>query len=733
MENQRPTPFEARIEHARLRDQIGRWDIAYHTKDDPEVADDVYDTAKRRLLAIEAWFPELATPDSPSRKVGAPAADGFGKVRHLVPMLSLDNAFTDDDVREFEGRIRRFLALGPDTVIAMVAEPKIDGLSISLRYEDGHFVQGATRGDGQEGEDVTANLLTLAQLPRTLTDAPKVVEVRGEVYMTKADFLALNRRQEEMGAKLFANPRNAAAGSLRQLDPRITATRPLSLFAYAMGDVSEPVADSHWGLLERLRHWGFPVNPLIRHCLGVDQLLDFYAHVGNERAALDYDIDGVVYKVDRFDWQQRLGFVSRSPRWATAHKFPAEQARTLLKAIHISVGRTGVLTPWAELDPINVGGVVVSQATLHNEDDIARKDIRAGDWVIIQRAGDVIPQVVGPAPDMPRGPVVFSMPRTLTPPDGDHPVCPVCGSHARRLDGEVAWRCTGGLVCGAQATERLIHFASRNAFDIEGLGEKNIAFLWHIGRIKSPADIFRLQAVEDAIPEDKKALWKSKSKDKLPADLSQDMQAFHRSRLGTLPLIAFAGWQDKSISKLFAAIETRRTIALERLIFALGIPQVGETTAKRLARHYLNVHRWRDAMITAILRENDAYHELVGIEDIGPSVAGDILDFFAEEHNLAALDDLLGQLTVTDAQPPASAGDSPVAGKSVVFTGELTLMTRAEAKARAETLGAKVVGSVSKKTDYVVAGPGAGSKLDQAQKLGLAILDEQQWLELIGG
>ncbi|MEW5727282.1 MAG: NAD-dependent DNA ligase LigA, partial [Pseudomonadota bacterium] len=681
------TPFEARIEHSQLVETVRRWDAAYHTHDAPEVDDATYDAAKRRLEAIEARFPELATAASPTRTVGAAPAEGFGKVRHALPMLSLDNAFDDDDAREFVNRIRRFLALAPDQPVALAAEPKIDGLSISLRYENGRFVQGATRGDGTEGEDVTANLMTLADVPKEIAGAPKVLEVRGEVYMTKADFAALNARQQAQGGKTFANPRNAAAGSLRQLDPRVTATRPLSLFAYALGEVSEPVADTHSHFLDRLRGWGFKVNPLATLCPDLDALLAFYHRVGDERAGLPYDIDGVVYKVDRFDWQARLGMKERSPRWAIAHKFPAEQATTFLKDIKISVGRTGVLTPWADLEPVNVGGVVVARATLHNEDDVRRKDIRAGDTVIIQRAGDVIPQVVGPVPGKPRGPAEFSMVAALTPPGGDHPVCPVCGSHAERVEGMAAWRCTGGLVCPAQAAERLIHFASRDAFDIEGLGEKNVAFLLEKGFVATPADIFRLR---------------------------------ERNERTLQRLENFEGWGKKSVEKLFAAIDSRRVIPLERLIYSLGIPQVGEATAKRLARHYGSFGHWRECMLAAVPRENDAYHELISVEDIGPSVATDILGFFAEEHNLAALDDLVAQLAeVSEARRPATA--SPVAGKAVVFTGTLTTMTRAEAKARAESLGAKVVGSVSRKTDYVVAGAEAGSKLAEAEKHGVAV------------
>lgn len=684
-----PSPLEARIEHGRLAEQVARWDRLYHTEDAPEVDDATYDAAKRRLLEIEAAYPELAAA-SPTARVGAAVAEGFGKVRHAVPMLSLDNAFSDDDVREFEGRIRRFLALAPDQPIDFVAEPKIDGLSISLRYENGRFVQGATRGDGTEGEDVTANLLTLSTLPRVIAGAPAVLEVRGEVYMTKADFLALNQRQEAAGDKVFANPRNAAAGSLRQLDPKVTATRPLSLFTYALGDSSDGIADSHWHFLEKLTAWGFPTNPLATRCTGAEAALAFYAEIGAKRAALPYDIDGIVYKVDRFDWQQRLGFVSRSPRWAVAHKFPAEQATTVLERIEIQVGRTGALTPVAHLTPVNVGGVVVSRATLHNEDEIARKDVREGDTVIVQRAGDVIPQVVGPVPDKrPAGAQPFAFPDT----------CPVCGSHAVRGADEAIRRCTGGLTCGAQVKERLRHFVSRNAFDIEGLGDENIEFLVDGGWISKPADIFRLE---------------------------------EKNRTGLQRLQNFKGWGEKKVTKLFAAIAARRTIALERFIFGLGIRQVGEATAKRLARHYGSLGAWRQAMLDAVPRENEAYHDLISIEDIGPSVATDILTFFDEAHNLAALDDLAAQVAVQDAAQPVST-QSPVTGKAVVFTGELTAMTRAEAKARAEALGAKVVGSVSKKTDYVVAGPGAGSKLAEAQKLGITVLSEEEWLALIGG
>ena len=689
---------EAAAELARLALVIGRFDRAYHVLDAPLVSDAEYDALVRRNAAIEARFPDLVRPDSPSRRVGATAAEGFGKIRHAVPMLSLDNAFEDGDVRDFVARIRRFLGLDEASPVAMMAEPKIDGLSISLRYEDGHFIQGATRGDGDVGEDVTRNLLTLAQVPRRIVGAPAVLEVRGEVYMTKADFLSLNQRQEQSGGKPFANPRNAAAGSLRQLDPAVTATRPLSLFAYAAGEISEPIAQTHGQFLDRLREWGFPVNPLIRRCDGVQDLLTFQTETGEARADLPYDIDGVVYKVDRLDWQERLGMKERSPRWAIAHKFAAQQARTRLLAIHISVGRTGVLTPWAELEPVNVGGVVVAKATLHNEDDIARKDIRAGDWVILQRAGDVIPQVVGPAPQSPRGAHAFSMLAALSQ-NGDHPVCPECGSHAVRVEGEAAWRCTGGLICPAQATERLIHFASRDAFDIEGLGEKNVRFLWEKGFVRTPADIFRLEETN------------SRRLDRLEN---------------------FDGWGKRSVDKLFAAITQRRTVGLDRVVYALGIPQVGAATAKRLARHYGSADGWIAAMDRLAQGDAEAQAELLSIEDIGPGVAGDIAEFFAEPHNRQALDALREVVVIGDVAAGTSVA-SPISGKSVVFTGTLATMTRPEAKARAESLGARVMGSVSKKTDYLVAGADPGSKATDAQALGVTVLTEAQWLDLISG
>ncbi|HEX6980336.1 MAG TPA: NAD-dependent DNA ligase LigA [Alphaproteobacteria bacterium] len=683
------TREQAEVELARLAAEIARHDRLYYQKDAPEISDAEYDALRQRNSAIEARFPDLVRPDSPSLRVGAAPTTAFSKVRHALPMLSLDNAFTEEDVRGFADRIRRFLGLKADSPIELVAEPKIDGLSISLRYENGKFVQGATRGDGEVGEDVTANLKTVEQIPAYIKGRriPTVLEVRGEIYMQRSDFLRLNERRAAAGEPLFANPRNAAAGSLRQLDPSITATRPLCFFAYALGQVSETVARSHWELLGQLRDWGFPVNPLAKLCADVDMALAVYREIGDHRAGLRYDIDGVVYKVNRFDWQERLGTVSRAPRWAIAHKFPAEQARTVLKAITIQVGRTGVLTPVAELEPVTVGGVVVSRATLHNEDEIKRKDVRIGDTVIVQRAGDVIPQIVGVViSERPKNAEPFRFP--------DH--CPVCGSQAVRIDGEAARRCTGGLICSAQATERLRHFVSRNAFDIEGLGEKHIEAFHRDGLIRTPGDIFRLSHHAAAIE-------------------------------------AREGWGKRSVERLLNAIELRRRISLDRFIFALGIRQVGEATARLLARHYRSLAQWRRAMEEAAKDpDGDAAHELDAISQIGPSVAADIRAFFAEPHNREMLDDLEREIDVEELTVQARAANSPVAGKTVVFTGTLETMTRAEAKARAEALGCNVTESVSKKTDYVVVGSDPGSKATKARALGVRTLSEQDWLKLIG-
>jgi DNA ligase (NAD+) len=694
------TPEEAAAELARLAKTIAHHNKRYYADDAPEVTDAEYDALMRRNRAIEAQFPELIRADSPSRHVGTAPSSGFRKVKHLRPMLSLENAFDDDDVRDFFAGVRNFikeLRDDPTIPIEVVAEPKIDGLSISLLYEDGKFVRGATRGDGAVGEDVTDNLKTIAVLPQSLKGtAPAVMEVRGEVYMEKAEFLAMNERRAEHGESVFANPRNAAAGSLRQLDVSITASRPLKLFCYALGEVAETVAETHWDFLERLRGWGFPVNPQSRLCPTIEDALAFHHDIGEGRALLPYDIDGVVYKIDRFDWQARLGMVSRAPRWALAHKFPAEQATTVLNSIEISVGRTGVLTPWASLAPVNVGGVIVARATLHNEDEIHRKGFRDGDTVVIQRAGDVIPQVVSVVEEKrPADSVEFSMAAKLTPPGGDHPECPICHSLAIREEGQAAWRCTGGLVCPAQGVERLIHFGSRLAFDIDGFGEKNVAAFYADGLIRTPADIFRLR------------------------DHAEDI----RTR---------EGWGETSTRNLIEAIDRRRTIGLDRLIYSLGIRQVGEATAKLLARHYGNFERWQTAMIEAGDPESDAYRDLTNISQIGESVAGDIIAFFREEHNREAITDLVAQLDTIEEVAAPTQSTTALAGKTVVFTGTLEKLTRFEAKARAESLGAKVASSVSAKTDYVVIGADAGSKAEKAKALGVTTLSEDEFLALTG-
>lgn len=683
------TPLDASAELARLAREIARHDRAYHQKDAPVVTDAEYDALKRRNAAIEARFPDLARADSPSQKIGAAPAAGFAKVRHAVPMLSLGNAFSDEDVADFLDGIRRFLKLPDGLTIELVAEPKIDGLSVSLRYENGQFVSGATRGDGETGEDITRNLLTIKDLPRRLKDraVPNIIDVRGEVYMKKADFLSLNERQEKEGGKLFANPRNAAAGSVRQLDPAVTARRPLSLLAYAWGEISgEPGWDTQAEFYERLKSWGLPVNPEAKICPDAAATLGFYRALEEKRSGLAYEIDGVVYKVNRLDWQRRLGFVSRAPRWAIAHKFPAERATTTVEAIKIQVGRTGVLTPVAELAPVGVGGVTVSRATLHNEDYIRDLDVRVGDTVVIQRAGDVIPQVLEVAADKrPKAAEAFSFPDR----------CPECGSHAVREEGEAARRCTGGLICPAQGVERLRHFVSRLAFDIEGLGEKHIEAFWAEGLIKTPADLFRLKKAQSQIA-------------------------------------AREGWGEKSAANVMAAIEARRTISLARFIYALGIPQVGEATGKRLARHYGSFKAWWTAMLAAAEPESEAYKDLRAIEDIGPSVAADLVEFAAERHNREAVNDLTNEVAIEDFVAPRATKDSPIAGKTVVFTGTLARMSRDEAKARAEAMGAKVSGSVSAKTDLVVVGADAGSKAKKARELGVKTIDEDEWVRMSG-
>ncbi len=683
------TPLDVGAELAALAKEIAAHDLAYHQKDSPTISDSDYDALRKRNDAIEALYPDYIRDDSPSKRVGAEVATGFSKVTHAQPMLSLGNVFSEDDYREFVDGVRRFLKElkdDPSIPLEMVAEPKIDGLSISLRYEKGVFVQAATRGDGTTGEDVTANVRTLKGLRQKLpNDVPDILEVRGEVYMSSEDFLRLNAAQEKAGGKVFANPRNAAAGSLRQLDSSITAKRPLSYFAYALGEVSAPFADTHWGVLEKLKGWGFPVNSETRVCADTETVLAFYDGMNEERGSLGYDIDGIVYKVNRLDFQERLGFVSRAPRWAIAHKFPAEKATTTLNAIDIQVGRTGTLTPVARLEPVTVGGVVVSNATLHNEDEIQRKDVRIGDTVVIQRAGDVIPQVVE----------VVTEKRTQNSKPFKFPdICPECGSRAAREEGEVARRCTGGLVCPAQALERLKHFVSRNAFDIEGMGGKHVEGFIAEGLIKSPADIFRLSKHAEAI---------SKRE----------------------------GWGGKSVENLINSIDERRVMPLDRFIYALGIRQVGQATAKLLAKQYGSLSTWRDAMRAAKIHGSEAIGDLTNIDGIGPSVAEDLIAFFDEGHNRDVVADLEEQLTIEDYIAP-DIGSSPVAGKTVVFTGSLETMSRSEAKARAENLGAKVAGSVSKKTDYVVIGADAGSKARKAQELGVTCLSEQEWLDMAG-
>jgi DNA ligase (NAD+) len=776
------TEAQARAELARLAMEIAYHDTKYHGEDEPEISDADYDALRRRNDAIEAQFPGLVRSDSPSKKVGSGVKQSkFSKVTHARPMLSLDNAFNDDDVAEFEGRIRRFLGVSDSETVVLTAEPKIDGLSLALRYEKGQLVQAATRGDGTVGEDVTINARTISNVPHKLSGEnwPDVIEVRGEVYMGKADFTELNKRQEDVGDKVFANPRNAAAGSLRQLDVSITKSRPLKFFAYAWGEASDLPANTQMGMVELFRTWGFDVNPLMQSFEGAKGVVEHYKLIESQRASLDYDIDGVVYKADRLDWQSRLGMVARAPRWAIAHKFPAEKATTKLLGIDIQVGRTGALTPVAKLEPVTVGGVVVSNATLHNRDEIERLDARVGDTVVIQRAGDVIPQVVSIVSEKRQESATkFAFPET----------CPACGSHAEAEDDDVVVRCTGGLICPAQQVERLRHFVSRGALDIEGLGTKQVEQLFEREWIKEPADIFKLTERNSA---EGGALQK------------------------------WEGWGDLSVNNLFAAIDDRRSIDFHRLIFGLGIPGIGLETAKLLARHFetvegltayldtgedilrvlgaqLSVHevsavnycllafghlkdfetaltptdlfsagegitaivskrlarmeagtlkadnirisRLRTVAgletrkltldITALRTLRDHNAKLTDIDGIGGDVVQSLADFYLEEKNRAVWANLVEQLKVKALE--AQASDSPVSGKTVVFTGTLVEMTRAEAKARAESLGAKVAGSVSKKTDILIAGPGAGSKLKKATDLGVLVMSEEEWLAHIG-
>ena len=697
------TAKQAKAEHARLTAEIAQHDKRYYQEDRPSITDAEYDELRARYNAIEERFPDLRTLESLSLKVGAAPSGKFKKVRHALPMLSLDNAFSDEDVVDFVARIRRFLKLDESEKIAFSAEPKIDGLSMSLRYEGGELVTAATRGDGTEGEDVTANIRTLDDVPQKLKGkaVPKVCEVRGEVYMTKRAFLQLNERQKAAGGQIFANPRNSAAGSLRQKDPSITASRPLGFFAYGWGEMSDMPADTQTGAIKWFEACGFKTNPLTRLCRSTDELIAFHRKIEEGRARLDYDIDGVVYKIDRIDWQERLGFVSRTPRWAVAHKFPAERATTVMRDVLITVGRTGVLTPTAQLEPVGIGGVVVSMATLHNEDYIKGvggkgeslregRDIRIGDTVIVQRAGDVIPQIVDVVIDRrPKDAKPYKFPRK----------CP-CYLHTDVVREETATgeegaraRCTGEFACPFQKIEHLKLFCSRRAFDIEGLGEKQIELFFEKEWVKEPADIFTLE--------------KKHRKDLLEEE----------------------GFGETSVRNLFDAIDVRRTIALDRFIYALGIRHVGETTALALARGYGSWRAFHDACLKIAKGDAETAAEMDALDQIGDTVIEAVKAYFGESHNRGIVERLKKQVEVLDAEKPKT--DSAIAGKTVVFTGSLEKMTREEAKAQAERLGAKAAGSVSKKTDYVVAGPGAGSKLAEAKKHGVKVLTEDEWLKLI--
>jgi DNA ligase (NAD+) len=700
------TKAQAKVEHKRLTLEIERHDKAYYQDDAPKISDAEYDRLRQRFNAIEARFPEFVSSESPSQKVGAAPSGKFKKVRHAVPMLSLDNAFAEEDVLDFVGRIRRFLKLADGDGINFSAEPKIDGLSMSLRYEEGELVTAATRGDGAEGEDVTANIRTLEDVPKKLKgrNVPDICEVRGEVYMTKKAFLALNERQKAEGSTIFANPRNSAAGSLRQKDPSITASRPLGFFAYAWGQMTDMPEGTQSGMIGWFERCGFKTNPLTKICHSVEQLIAFHRKIEEQRAKLDYDIDGVVYKVDRLDWQERLGFVSRTPRWAIAHKFPAERAITVLRDIEIQVGRTGSFTPVGKLEPVGVGGVIVQNVTLHNEDYIRGiggdgeelregRDIRIGDTVVVQRAGDVIPQIVDVVIDKrPKDARPYHFPKK----------CP-CPLHTDVVREETATgeegaraRCTGEFACPYQKIEHLKLFASRRAFDIEGLGEKQIEFFYEQGWVKEPAEIFTLE-----------------------------------KRNARIKLEEIEGYGQTSVRNLFSAIEERRRISLERFIFALGMRHVGETTALALARGYGSWEAFHDACLKVAKDDEEAIAEMDALDQIGDTVIASIKAYFGESHNRGIVERLVREVTIVDAEKPKS--NSAVAGKTVVFTGSLEKMTRDEAKAMAERLGAKAAGSVSKKTDYVVAGPGAGSKLAEAKKHGVEVLTEDEWLKMVGG
>lgn len=704
------SPDQAENELARLAKEITAADEAYYSNDAPDISDAEYDALRRRNLLIEKRFPKLKRGDSPSDKVGAAPSAKFEKARHAVPMLSLDNAFNNDDVADFVKRVRKFLGATENKAIAFTAEPKIDGLSLNLRYEHGVLKLAATRGDGETGENVTSNVLTIKGIPTSLKSAPDILEVRGEVYMSHADFEALNKRLNESGEDVFANPRNAAAGSLRQLDAAITASRPLRFFAYAWGEVSNGLADTQTDAIKRLEKLGFAINPLTKRCAGPNELLEHYKTIEEQRAGLGYDIDGVVYKVDELALQERLGFVSRHPRWAIAHKFPAEKATTILEDIEIQVGRTGKLTPVARLKPVTVGGVVVSNATLHNADEIERKDVRVGDTVVVQRAGDVIPQIVEVIKEKrKKGACKYAFPER----------CPVCDSHAvneinpNTGKADVDRRCTGGLICAAQAKERLKHFVSRKAFDIEGLGAKQIEAFFDKGVIKEPAGIFTLRQRQEA---NKVDLYRYDIDDAGERKRNKTGEEKPPTNL-------------KSVQNLFDAIDEKREISSARFINALGIRHVGETNASLFARHYGDFKSFYAAAVKARDENSSEYQDMLAIDGVGALVARGVIDFFDEAHNREAVDRLLTEVTPLKAEVADTS--SPVAGKTVVFTGKLELMTRDEAKAKAQSLGAKVAGSVSAKTDIVIAGPGAGSKLKKAEELGVQVMTEEEWAKFV--
>jgi len=686
------TKKQARREVQILTLEIKANDELYYKEDAPIISDADYDLLRKRLLTIETRFPELVAADSPSHSVGATPSGKFGKITHAVPMLSLDNAFDDGDVRDFAFRVRRFLNMEADTPMAFTAEPKIDGLSASIRYENGTLVKAATRGDGRIGEDITANIRTLKDVPDTLacSDWPDVLEVRGEVYIAHDDFETMNAAQEHAGKDPYKNPRNAAAGSLRQIDPNVTANRPLKFYAYAWGEISAPIAGTQMGVVEKFSQWGFRVNNLMKICNSADEMIAHYTNIEALRASLGYDIDGVVYKINDLDLQERLGFVSRAPRWAVAHKFPAEKATTVIERIDIQVGRTGALTPVARLKPVTVGGVVVSNATLHNEDEIKRLDVRVGDKVEIQRAGDVIPQVLRVLDaDRAVRSQAFNFPKT----------CPICGADAiREVDEkgnkDVVKRCVNGLQCPAQAIESLKHFVSRRAYDIDGMGVKQIEAFYVKSLVLEPAHIFTLEA-----------------------------------RNAEIQLETWEGWGAQSAANLFAAINARRQIEFVRFLYGFGIRHVGHGNSTLIARHYLSFDKFLQAVQNLARGDDEALAELLSIDGVGEACAGALVGFFSSAQNMQVVNELLAQVTVIDTNAPDT--DSPVAGKTVVFTGKLELLSRDEAKAKAQSLGAKVSGSVSGKTDYLVAGPGAGSKLKKAQSLGVKVLSEAEWLEMI--